>query len=213
MLVMKFGGTSVGGAERMTAVANIIGQVLEGHPQLAVVVSAMSGVTDQLIGAARAAAGGRWEECKGIQASLAARHMEVCQDLLTGAHHQQTVCTSISARVAELERFCQSIAVMGEVTRRGLDAVSSIGEKLSATILSALLCAQGSPAVYVDASQVLVTDDRFGAANPLLAETAVRLEERVRPLVERGVVPIITGFIGATVEGVPTTVGRGGGDY
>jgi len=213
MLVMKFGGTSVGSAERIAAVAEIIRQVREEHPQLAVVVSAMSGVTDQLIGAARAAAGGRMEECEEIQAGLMARHTETCQHLLADASHRQRTCATITERMGELQRFCQSIAVMGEVTRRGLDVVSSIGEKLSATMLAALLCAQGVPAQYVDASQVLVTDDHFGAANPLLSETALRLEEQVRPLVERGLVPIITGFIGATAGGVPTTVGRGGGDY
>jgi aspartokinase/homoserine dehydrogenase 1 len=213
MLAMKFGGTSVGTAKGMEAVAEIIRQERQRYPHLVVVVSAMSGVTDQLIGAARAAAGGRMEECEEIQASLLARHTQACQHLLADAGHRQRTCTTVTERMGELQRFCQSIAVMGEVTRRGLDVVSSIGEKLSATILSALLCAQDVPAVYVDASQVLVTDDHFGAANPLLSETALRLEEQVRPLVERGLVPVITGFIGATVEGVPTTVGRGGGDY
>jgi len=213
MLVMKFGGTSVGSAERMEAVAGIIQQVRGGHPRLVVVVSAMSGVTDELIGVARAAAEGRMEECEVMQAGLLARHLEVSQHLLADADQRQATCTSITEGMAELERFCQSIAVMGEVTRRGLDMVSAIGEKLSATILSTLLCAQAVPAQYVDASRVLVTDDRFGGANPLSPETTVRLAEQVRPLVERGLVPVITGFIGATVQGVPTTLGRGGGDY
>ena len=219
MLVMKFGGTSVGSAECMMAVTEIIRQARGQHPQLVVVVSAMSGVTDQLIGAARAAAEGRMEECEAIQASLLVQHMGVCQHLLAdtdrglGQSERQAVCTSITEWMTELERFCQSIAVMGEVTVRGRDMVSAIGEKLSAVILSALLCAQGVPAEYVDASRVLVTDDRFGAANPLLTETTARLEEHVRPLVERGLVPVITGYIGATAQGVPTTLGRGGGDY
>ncbi|MEA3346132.1 MAG: aspartate kinase [Chloroflexota bacterium] len=213
MLVMKFGGTSIGSAQGMRAVAEIIQRTWREHPQLAVVVSAMSGVTDQLTDAARAAAEGRMEECEGIQASLLDRHMGVCQELLADADQGQAMRTFIAERMAELERFCQSIAVMGEVTVRGLDMVSAIGEKLSAAILSALLRAQGVPAEWMDASQMLVTDDRFGAANPLLAETRDRLEERVRPLMERGLIPVITGYIGATSEGVPTTLGRGGGDY
>ena len=212
MLVMKFGGTSVGSAECMMAVAEITRQVRGQHPRLVVVVSAMSGVTDQLISAARAAAEGGMEECEAIQASLLAWHMGVCQQLLADPDQRQATCTSITEWMAELKRFCQSIAVMGEVTVRGLDMVSTIGEKLSAAILSALLGAQGVPAQYVDASRVLVTDDHFGAANPLLAETRARLEGTVRPLVQRGLVPVITGYIGATAQGVPTTLGRGGGD-
>jgi aspartate kinase len=153
------------------------------------------------------------EECEAMQAGLLSRHMKVCERLLADSDHRSAACTSIADRMAELERFCQSIAVMGEVTRRGLDMVSAIGEKLSATILSALLGARGVSAEYVDASGVLVTDDHFGAANPLLHETTARLEERLRPLVEHSSVPVMTGFIGATARGVPTTLGRGGGDY
>ena len=213
MLVMKFGGTSVGSAECMAAVAEIIGQVRGQHPRLVVVVSAMSGVTDQLISAARQAAEGRVEECEAIQASLLAWHMGVCHSLLVDADQRCRMGTCITERMAELEWFCQSVAVRGEVTVRGLDMVSAIGEKLSAAILSALLQTRGMPAEYMDASRVLVTDDHFGGANPLLAETKARLEEHLRPLVERGVVPIVTGYIGATARGVPTTLGRGGGDY
>jgi len=213
MLVMKFGGTSVGSAQCMMAVAEIIREVQKQHPRLVVVVSAMSGVTDHLIGMARAAAEGRMEESEAIQAGLLARHMEVCQHLLTDSDQRRTTCASIAEWMAELKRLCQSIAIMGEVTVRGLDMVAAIGEKLSATILSALLRVQGVPSEYVDASKILVTDDHFGAANPLLAETKARLEGRVRPLVEHGLVPVITGYIGATPQGVPTTLGRGGGDY
>ena len=213
MLVMKFGGTSVGDADCIAAVAEIIQQVREQHSRLVVVVSAMSGVTDQLISTARAAAEGRMEQCEAIQADLLNRHIELCQCLLVDTDQLQATCTFIAERMGEVERFCQSIAVMGEVTRRGLDMVIAVGEKLSATILSALLNGRGVPAGFLDASRVLVTDDHFGAANPCLSETVVRLKEVVHPLVERGVTPVITGFIGATIQGVPTTLGRGGGDY
>ena len=213
MLVMKFGGTSVGSAECMMGVAEIVRQTRGQHPRLVVVVSAMKGMTDQLIDAARAAAEGRQETTKAIEASILDWHVRACEHLLADAPQCQAARTYIADRVAELERFCQSIGVLGEVTVRGLDMVSAIGEKLSATILTALLCARGIAAEYVDASRVLLTDDRFGAANPLLAETTSRLEAHVRPLVERGLIPVVTGYVGATAEGVPTTLGRGGGDY
>jgi len=213
MLVMKFGGTSVGNAERMANVVDIIREVRQRRPRLVVVVSAMSGVTDRLIRLARSASEGRVEECEEIRASLLARHLEVYERLLTNGGQRRAACAAIIKQIEELKRLYQSIAVMGEVTRRGLDMVATIGEKLSAAILAQLLCSQEVPAEYVDASEVLVTDDHFGAANPLMAETRARLEERVRPLVECGVVPVITGFIGATRQGVPTILGRGGGDY
>jgi aspartate kinase len=219
MLVMKFGGTSVGSAEAIMRVADIIRRTSEQHPELAVVVSAMSGVTDQLIGVARAAAEGRLDECETIQAGLLEQHQSAYERVIAGVHPRTdtnappTRCAAIADRIEELERLHHSIAVIGEVTRRGLDMVSGIGEKLSAAILADLLCAQGVGAEYVDASQVVVTDDHFGAANPLMADTRARLEERTRPLLNQSRIPIITGFIGATVRGVPTTLGRGGGDY
>jgi len=213
MLVIKFGGTSVGSAECMAAVAKIIGQVRAQHPRLVVVVSAMSGVTDQLISAARQAAEGHLEDCEAIRAGLLARHMGVCQSLLGDAAQRQLACTYVTERMVELERFCHSIAARGEVTVQGLDMVSAVGEKLSAAMLPQLLQTHGLGAQYVDASRVLVTDDHFGGANPLFAETTARLEESVCPLVASGVVPVVTGYIGATAQGVPTTLGRGGGDY
>ncbi len=103
--------------------------------------------------------------------------------------------------------------MLGELTSRGCDAVASFGEQLSANILAAVLRERGMRAQAVSATEVIVTDDSFGEATPQMAATKRRLQERIVPLLQRGVVPIVTGFVGATQEGVPTTLGRGGSDF
>jgi aspartate kinase len=116
-------------------------------------------------------------------------------------------------RLRSFERLCRSIAVLGELTARGLDVVSGLGERLAAPLLAGVLRAQGVHAEAVDATEVLVTDDNFGAANPLIDNTRIHAQERLRPLLDGGIVPVVTGFIGATAAGIPTTLGRGGSDY
>jgi len=218
MIVHKFGGTSVGDAQCFANVADILAEHhLRGgdaaNGQVVVVVSAMSGVTDRLIAGARAAAEGRDTEHRQIKAQLLSRHLEVVDTLLTRSPERLEVGGLIEDRLHELERFYRSIALLGELTPRGHDAVASFGEQLSASILAAALRERGVRAVALSATDLIVTDDNFGAATPLMALTRPRLHEQVRPLVERGMVPIITGYIAATEKGVPTTLGRGGSDF
>jgi aspartokinase/homoserine dehydrogenase 1 len=213
MIVHKFGGTSVGSAERFAGVANII---LEQHRHAAgtvVVVSAMSGVTNQLIAGARAAAEGQDTVYREVKAGLLSRHLDVVEALLTNSQERLDVGGLVEDRLHELERLYRSIAVLGELTARGTDAVASFGEQLSANILAALLREQGLRAQALSATELIVTDDHFGAAAPLMAPTRQRLQQCIKPLVERGVVPVITGYVGATEKGVTTTLGRGGSDF
>ncbi|HOT90720.1 MAG TPA: aspartate kinase [Anaerolineae bacterium] len=210
VIVHKFGGTSVGSAERFAAVTGIVAQV---EHQPVVVVSAMSGVTNQLIAGARAAAEGRDTVYREIKAELLARHLDVVDTLLTRSRERLEVGGFVEDRLHELERLYRSIAVLGEVTARGLDAVAAFGELLSAHILAAALRERDLRAEAVSATETLVTDDHFGAARPLMAQTRARLQARVKPLLERGVIPVITGYIGATESGVTTTLGRGGSDF
>ena len=218
MIVHKFGGTSVGDAPRFASVADI---VIERHGQTngakmgetVVVVSAMSGVTSQLIAGARAAAEGKDIAYREIKASLLSRHLDVIETLLHHSPERLEVGGLVEDRLHELERFYRSIAVLGELTVRGCDAVTSFGEQLSVSILAAVLRERGVRAQAISATELIVTDDNFGAATPLMDQTGQRLRRRIRPLVERGVIPVITGYIAATEEGVTTTLGRGGGDY
>ncbi len=210
LIIHKFGGTSVGSAERFAAVTEIVAQTAH---QPVVVVSAMSGVTNQLIAGARAAAEGRDTVYRHIKAELLTRHLSVVDTLLTCSRERLEVGGFVEDRLHELERLYRSIAVLGEVTARGLDAVAAFGEQLSAHILAAALRERNLRAEAVSATEVLVTDEHFGAARPLMAQTRARLQARVRPLVERGAIPVITGYIGATESGVTTTLGRGGSDF
>lgn len=218
MIVHKFGGTSVGDATRFSNVADI---VLAQHSAQAedlqrgsvVVVSAMSGVTNQLIAGARAAAEGRDTAYREVKADLLSRHLAVIDSLLTRSPERLKVGGLVEDRLHELDRFYRSIAMLGEVTARGFDAVASVGEQLSSHILAALLRERGARAQAVSATELIVTDENFGAATPLMDRTRQRLQERVQPLIERGLIPVITGYVGATEKGVTTTLGRSGSDY
>jgi len=218
MIVHKFGGTSVGDAQCVSNVADILVEQHSRSADLAAaetvaVVSAMSGVTGQLIAGARAAAEGRDTDYREIKASLLSRHLEVVDTLLTRSPERLDVGGLIEDQLHELERFYRSIAMLGELTARGGDAVASFGEQLSVSILAAVLRERGVRAQALSATELIVTDDTFGAATPLMDLTAQCLQARILPLVERGALPIITGYIAATEKGVPTTLGRGGSDF
>ncbi len=211
MIVHKFGGTSVGSAERFAAVADLM--TAHQHQGLIVVVSAMSGVTNALIAGARAAAEGKDTVYRQIKADLLSKHLTVVETLLRHGSERLELSGLIEDRLHELERLYRSIAVLGELTLRGCDAVASLGEQLSSNILAAVLRERGLRAQAISATRLVVTDDHFGSARPLMEPTRQRLYQDVRPLVERGIIPVITGYIGATAEGVTTTLGRGGSDY
>ena len=218
MLVMKFGGTSVGSGDAFAQVASIVaGKVAEQaatpRPGVAVVTSAMSGVTNLLIDAARRAAGGDDAFYLEAAETLRVKHHSVAGQLIDDGGERAALGRVVDDRLAEFTRLCSSIAVLGELTNRGLDVVSGLGERLAAPLLAAVLRARGIPAEYVDATEIVVTDNIFGGAAPLMDLTTARSRARLLPLIERGIVPVVTGFIGATVDGVPTTLGRGGSDY
>ena len=231
MIVHKFGGTSVGTPERIANVAEIIaarqqkesergagrGTMPAGesglNPGTVVVVSALSGVTDALVTGARAAADGRDDICREIKSAMLARHLETVEGLLPAGPDRLELGGWIEDRLHDLERLYRSIAILGELTVRGNDAVVSFGEPLSARILAAALQGRGVRAQAISAAELIVTDDHFGQARPLRDLTRQRLDERLRPLLERGTVPVVTGYIAATARGVVTTLGRGGSDY
>ncbi len=213
MIVMKFGGTSVGDAGCIANAARLVRDAVEKHGQVVVVVSAMSGVTNTLIDAAFAAARGEGESW------LTAR------DLLLEKHRAAVlgVASDVSRGIAMLEHteqlldnfvnLCQSISVLGELTPRGLDVVSSFGERMAVGIVAEALRKEGLRAEAVETTEILITDDNFGNASPLMDVTAQKSRDRLLPLLEQGVTPVLTGFIGATWDGVITTLGRGGSDY
>ena len=212
MIVQKFGGTSVVDVKCFDSVADIITKRQDSGEAI-VVVSAMSGVTDQLIAGARYAAAGDGTACQQVQSSLLSKHRDVVETLLDGSEEKPKLHAFIEDRLEALERFYSSIAVLGELTARANDAVVCFGEQLSANILAAVLRKRDAAAQAINATELIVTDDNFGAATPLMEKTQLRLQQQVKPLLKDGVIPVITGYIAATEQGVPTTLGRSGSDY
>lgn len=211
-LLVKFGGTSVGSPAAMRQAAAIILQQSQAWQHVVVVVSAMSGVTDQLIACAHEAIAGNKHAYDSIIAALLRKHLENIHALLP-AEQQAGLGEHLERQMETLKTFCDSIRVMGEVTARGMDAISSLGERINAQIFSALLKAEGLSSRAVDASALILTDNNFQNARPLWEETRIRVKNEMEPLFTSGITPVVTGFIGATREGIVTTLGRGGSDY
>ncbi len=208
---MKFGGTSVGNAECIGRVAALVADEAK-RAEVVVVVSAMGGVTDMLIRAATEASRGDREDWKGARQELARRHREVADSLLY-ASEQAQVLPRLAEEIGNFENLCSGFSLVREITPRGMDALSSLGEKMSSLLVAAALRSKGCAAEAVDATELIVTDDHFGNATPYFDESAVKTRDRLAPLRRRGVIPVVTGFRAATREGVCTTLGRGGSDY
>ena len=213
LLVMKFGGTSVGGAAAIESLAAITRDQRGVWSQVAVVVSAMSGVTDLLIEGARTAAGGDRLTYLDIARRLRDKHGAALAELVAATAERSAVGDEIEQLIDEFELLCHSVSVLGEVSPRALDAISSLGERMSARLVAAVLRARDIPAEALDATELVLTSADFGSAIPLQPQTRVRIRSRLKPLLEQGVVPVVTGFVGATEGGATTTLGRGGSDY
>jgi len=215
-LVMKFGGTSVGGADALSVAAAIVLEQAQRWEQLVVIVSAMSGVTDALTQGAFTAANGDESAFRAVASDLRVRHYRVVDELFCAAGDGETrnlLLATIDDYLDEFTVFCQSVFVLGELTPRALDAITSLGERINARLFAALLRRLGAPSEAVDATELIVTDGTFQNAVPLLESSRRRARERLLPLLAEGLIPVVTGFIGADQAGVTTTLGRGGSDF
>ena len=211
LLVMKFGGTSVGSAARMRVAARLAAEERVRRP-VVIVVSAMSKITDLLLDAMRHAEAG---DRTGIETDLAAlrsRHEDACRELLPAPRHA-AVMAEIHKLIAEFERIAGGMAMLNVRPPRSVDEAVATGERLSALLVAEYLNSEGVPAAAVDAVDVIVTDAVFGNASPLMGPTREKARQRVLPLLKKGVLPVITGFNAATADGRPTTLGRGGSDF
>ena len=214
MIVMKFGGTSVGDGEAISRAADIICQTIKDKGGgVVVVVSAMSGVTDTLLSAATSAAQGDAETFRRARWHLSDRHRQAITESISRDETQAQLVEEVETLLSDFESLCRSIHIMGELTARGSDAVASLGERLTARILAAVLRGRGERATAVEATETIITNGKHGAAVPLMDETREAAQARLMPLLAQGVIPVVTGFIAATKEGVTTTLGRGGSDY
>jgi aspartokinase/homoserine dehydrogenase 1 len=212
LIVMKFGGTSVGSAERIAQAAQLaVDTAAKGH-QVVVVTSAMSKVTDLLIGAARRASTGDWDPM--FRQELFDRHKAVADTIIGGdaARHAEVI-EALRQRLDRFEKLCFGLSMVHELTPRLLDAISGTGEMLAAPLVAAAIAARGTASQFVDATELIVTTDQYGGAEPLMDETRAKTVARLKDAIDRGEIPVVTGFIAATADGVMTTLGRGGSDY
>lgn len=213
LITMKFGGTSMGSADAIKQVASIILENTQKGHQVVTVVSAMAGVTNSLIRSARDAENGNVGTYKQAAVQLNQRHTEAARALVSTANRRESLIDEIRSLLDDFEQLCHSISIMREVTPRGMDVVSSLGERLSCRLLAAYLQDIGYDSQTFDSNHLVVTNDNFQNATPDMEATREKVQAKILPAVENGVLPIITGFIGATPNGTITTLGRGGSDY
>ncbi len=209
---MKFGGTSLGDASCIARTAQICAAAAR-ESSVVVVVSAMSGVTNRLIEAATFSEAGESEKSSEQLAAIRRQHEPALEALIADAPTRKKLAHRIEDILGEAARLCEGTALLRELTPRTLDLVSSLGERLSAPMVAAAISAAGASSEPVEATELIVTDGFHGGAEPLIDPTRERCEGRLRPLLQKGVVPVVTGFIGASQEGALTTLGRGGSDY
>jgi aspartate kinase len=210
MIVMKFGGTSVQDANAIERAATIVKGRLEQKP--VVVVSAMAKVTDQLLTMARAAGNGDRKTALSLSRALRERHYNTAGELLGTALFTE-FHGDLGVYFEALDELLRGIVAVGELTPRTTDHVAAFGEILSSRIVAAAFSARGIDSTMVDSRDCVVTDNEHMRAAPLVEETNERLHVKVQPLLDKGRVPVMGGFIGATKAGVTTTIGRGGGDF
>ncbi|HMS02159.1 MAG TPA: lysine-sensitive aspartokinase 3 [Gemmatimonadaceae bacterium] len=211
MIVCKFGGTSVQDAEAIARTADIIRARIARRP--VVVVSALGGVTNELLDVANRAATGNLLVSLSLVEALRERHLRTVAALLDGSAERDEVEADVSAGLDELAHLAEALNTLGFVTPRSLDTVAAIGELLSSRIVAAAFRHRGLEAEWVDARDVMITDDHFTRATPDTARIATAAREHVRSVVHAGRVPVLGGFVGATPEHITTTLGRGGSDY
>jgi aspartate kinase len=212
-LVMKFGGTSVGSPEAITQAAEIVASYTSQWERLVVVVSAMRGVTDILIQSAESAALGDEESYNFLISDLRNRHHSVIDELIPDDKAHAQLISLIEEHIDELSAYCRSIHVLGEVTPRGMDTITSLGERMNARVVATAFEQRGLNSQAINATELIVTDATFENAMPLMEITRDQVQAHLNPLLNNGIVPIVTGFIGATQGGITTTLGRGGSDY
>ena len=211
LLVMKFGGTSMGSAERIRVAAEICAGQNPPRPVVAV-VSAMSGVTDLLLSTLRHAEAGDEPGIESNVKLLSVRHENTCRELLQGERCDRAM-EGVHELVADFHRIANGMRMLGERPPRSVDEAIAIGERLSALLMAGYLEASGFRARAINGADVIVTDAFFGNATPIMEATRRKAAQILQPLLAEGILPVVTGFNGATADGRPTTLGRGGSDF
>ena len=212
LIVMKFGGTSVGNAERIRQCAEIVARAAK-NDRVVVVVSAMAGVTDLIFKTIEAARHGDSAATKTHLQKFESVHRELIGSLFDPSHH--AAANDFTAEViSQLQNACHALsALRSDISAQTSDSLVALGERISAWALAGYLQQTGNNAQFVRAENVIVTDSNFGSAAPDIAATHKQCEQALLPLLDRGIVPVVAGYSGANTQGQTTTLGRGGSDY
>lgn len=211
MLVLKFGGTSVGDGERILQAGRLVAE-RRGGPGLAV-VSAMGGVTDELLAFSAAARAGDRSGADRTLGALGERHRGALDAMSLDPASTEGLRGVVSRELDRLAALATGISLLEELSPRTADSVAASGEFLSSYLLAAAVERAGAPAVRIDSRELLPTDFSFGSANPDEPGIAARMGERVLPEVAAGRTVVTGGFVGAAPDGSATTLGRGGSDF
>lgn len=210
LIVMKFGGTSVGGSGPIERVASLVEKYTrEGH-SLVVVISAIRGVTDALVKIGEYIKEDNRSDLELGLEDILYRHLEVASNLNLSRPLRASLDNKIEELFFELHPY--ALGLRG-LTSEQSDRILSYGERLNVRIIQAKLLSKGLLAEVVDATNIIETDDNFGRASPNMERTTKYARDLLLPMVVEGVIPVVAGFIGATRSGKITTLGRGGSDY
>ena len=214
LVAFKFGGSSLLGAERMRHAAGLVrpaAQLME----VVVVVSAMKGVTDRLLGIAQTLGERNHERARLEAEALLRLHLDVLRDLALDPDEHDRVVRELHSLGRDLlhEVSTRRDGVSPTAAAEFCDRLASFGERFSARLFAAALEHSGVPAVPVSSSEFVLTCDTFRDAKPHLEQTKERGREVLLPLLAAGIVPVVTGFIGATPDGRITTLGRNSSDF
>lgn len=213
-LVMKFGGVSVADGAKFRKVGTIVQRFASRGDQVAVVTSAMHSVTNTLVEAANQAGRKKKDHVRKAADDLAERHRKAAEAAINDKEILARTLESLNATCEDLRNVLLGIAHIGELTPRSKDYVIGFGERLSAPLLAGVLEDLGLKSMAFTGGEAgIVTDDNFGAAQPLMNVTVLQVRQTLEPLLEDGVIPVISGFIAQTQEGIHTTIGRGGSDF
>lgn len=213
-IVMKFGGTSVATGENIRHVANLVANCIKQGFSIIVVVSALDGTTDQLFEVAEQAKKGNDEGICAFKQKILERHLTAAVKTIENKRIRKEIEQIIEKTIDELEKVLTGISYVGELTPKSKDYVLSFGERLSAPIVWGALRDLKLKTQWFSGKEAgIVTDSDFGEASPLMNVTIHQLRERIGPLLEKHIIPVVTGYIAATQDGVVTTLGRGGSDY
>jgi len=213
-IVMKFGGTSVGTGENIRHVADLVAKYAKDDCRVAVVVSALAGVTNQLLETACQAKKSDEKHIETFTKDLLQKHTQAISTAINSKQIQKEVTLITEETIAELCKVLTGICYVGELTPKSKDYVVSFGERLSAPIVWGAIKDQNlETQCFTGKEAGIVTDSNFGEADPLMNYTTHLVHERLGTLLEQGIIPVVTGFIAANQDGVVTTVGRGGSDY